>query len=146
MNGVVLTLNAGSSSIKFAVYRADAGEPELLAKGQVEGIGSAPHFLASILDAAVINAGDGAHEHPTQGLLDIFTLREKWGDLKDRKVVIVGDIKHSRVARSNIHGLVALGADVTRAEPLAVEEQDKELPALSRDVDFVARVVWREVF
>jgi aspartate carbamoyltransferase catalytic subunit len=77
----------------------------------------APHFLAKLLDASVINAGDGAHEHPTQGLLDIFTLREKLGDLAGRKIVIVGDITHSRVARSNIFGLVTLGAKVTVCGP-----------------------------
>jgi aspartate carbamoyltransferase catalytic subunit len=77
----------------------------------------APHFLAKLLNAAVINAGDGAHEHPTQGLLDIFTLREKLGDLAGRKIVIIGDITHSRVARSNIFGLVTLGADVTVCGP-----------------------------
>lgn len=77
----------------------------------------APHFLASLLEASVVNAGDGAHEHPTQGLLDIFTLREKLGDLSGRKIVIVGDIAHSRVARSNIFGLVTLGADVTVCGP-----------------------------
>ncbi len=77
----------------------------------------APHFLAGLLDASVINAGDGAHEHPTQGLLDIFTLREKLGELRDRKIVIVGDIAHSRVVRSNIFGLLTLGARVTLCGP-----------------------------
>lgn len=77
----------------------------------------APHFLASLLDAAVVNAGDGAHEHPTQGLLDIFTLREHLGDLTGKKIVIVGDITHSRVARSNLFGLTTLGARVTVCGP-----------------------------
>jgi aspartate carbamoyltransferase catalytic subunit len=77
----------------------------------------APHFLANILDASVVNAGDGLHEHPTQGLLDIFTLRERWGSLAGKKVTIVGDVTHSRVARSNIYGLIALGADVTLCGP-----------------------------
>ncbi len=81
------------------------------------GASGAPHFLAGILAAAVVNAGDGTHEHPTQGLLDIFTLREKWGEVKDRKITIIGDITHSRVARSNIFGLVTLGADVTVCGP-----------------------------
>jgi aspartate carbamoyltransferase catalytic subunit len=81
------------------------------------GATGAPHFLSGILNASVINAGDGTHEHPTQGLLDIFTLREKWGEIKGRKVVIVGDIMHSRVARSNIFGLVTLGAEVTVCGP-----------------------------
>jgi aspartate carbamoyltransferase catalytic subunit len=77
----------------------------------------AAHFLASRLKSSIINAGDGAHEHPTQGLLDIFTMREKHGRIAGLKVVIVGDILFSRVARSNIHGLVKLGANVTLVGP-----------------------------
>ncbi|MBE7490856.1 MAG: aspartate carbamoyltransferase catalytic subunit [Planctomycetes bacterium] len=72
----------------------------------------APHLLARALDASVINAGDGTHEHPTQGLLDIFTMREKFGDLAGKKIALVGDITHSRVARSNIWGLRKLGVEV----------------------------------
>ena len=72
----------------------------------------APALLARSLDACVVNAGDGTHEHPTQGLLDIFTMREKFGDLKGKKIALVGDITHSRVARSNIWGLRKLGAEV----------------------------------
>ncbi len=77
----------------------------------------APHFLANLLDASIVNAGDGCHEHPTQGLLDIFTLRERLGDLAGKKIVIVGDISHSRVARSNIFGLKTLGAEVVVCAP-----------------------------
>jgi len=77
----------------------------------------AAHYLASCCDSIVINAGDGAHEHPTQGLLDIFTLREIFGTLKDKTVLIVGDITHSRVARSNIFGLNILGAKVRVCGP-----------------------------
>lgn len=72
----------------------------------------APALLARSLDACVVNAGDGTHEHPTQGLLDIFTMREKLGDLTGKKIALVGDITHSRVARSNIWGLRSLGAEV----------------------------------
>ncbi|MCF6228125.1 MAG: aspartate carbamoyltransferase catalytic subunit [Planctomycetes bacterium] len=72
----------------------------------------APALLARSLNASVINAGDGTHEHPTQGLLDIFTMREKFGDLRGKKIALVGDITHSRVARSNIWGLQKLGAEV----------------------------------
>jgi aspartate carbamoyltransferase catalytic subunit len=72
----------------------------------------APALLARSLEASVINAGDGTHEHPTQGLLDIFTMRERLGDLKGKKIALVGDITHSRVARSNIWGLRKLGAEV----------------------------------
>ena len=74
-------------------------------------------FLSERLGSSIINAGDGAHEHPTQGLLDIFTMREKFGRIAALNVVIVGDILFSRVARSNIFGLVKLGANVTLAGP-----------------------------
>ena len=74
-------------------------------------------FLSDRLGSSIINAGDGAHEHPTQGLLDIFTMREKFGRIAGLNVVIVGDILFSRVARSNIFGLVKLGANVTLAGP-----------------------------
>jgi aspartate carbamoyltransferase catalytic subunit len=70
----------------------------------------APEYLAQRLKSSVINAGDGFHEHPTQALLDMFTIREKLGKLKGLTVAIVGDIAHSRVARSNIYGLQAMGA------------------------------------
>ncbi len=77
----------------------------------------APHFLASRLKASVVNAGDGAHEHPTQALLDAFTIREKKGQLAGLRVTILGDILYSRVARSNIWLLTKLGAHVTLAGP-----------------------------
>jgi aspartate carbamoyltransferase catalytic subunit len=77
----------------------------------------APHFLARNIDATVINAGDGAHEHPTQALLDVFTIREKLGKIEGLKVSIIGDIAHSRVARSNIWALTKLGAKVTVCGP-----------------------------
>ena len=77
----------------------------------------APHFLSRLLKSPVINAGDGANEHPTQGLLDMFTMREKFGDLKGLHVCIVGDIHHSRVARSNIFGLKKMGAEVSVCGP-----------------------------
>jgi aspartate carbamoyltransferase catalytic subunit len=77
----------------------------------------AARYLANVLDCSVINAGDGAHEHPTQGLLDIMTMRQRLGDLRGKKVTIIGDIAHSRVARSNIWGLEKLGAEVTLCGP-----------------------------
>ncbi len=76
-----------------------------------------PHFLARHLDSIIINAGDGAHEHPTQALLDMMTLREKFGTLKGLRVCLVGDISHSRVAVSNIIGLITMGAHVTLCGP-----------------------------
>ncbi|MBN1296866.1 aspartate carbamoyltransferase catalytic subunit [bacterium] len=77
----------------------------------------APGLIARHLDASVINAGDGPHEHPTQALLDMLTIRRNLGSLKGKTVVIVGDIAFSRVARSNIHGLVTMGARVIVAGP-----------------------------
>jgi aspartate carbamoyltransferase catalytic subunit len=77
----------------------------------------APHFLSRVLEAHVVNAGDGAHEHPTQGLLDVFTMREKKGRIAGLNVTILGDILYSRVARSNIWALQKLGAHVTLCGP-----------------------------
>jgi aspartate carbamoyltransferase catalytic subunit len=77
----------------------------------------APHFLSRVLDARVINAGDGAHEHPTQALLDVFTIRERKGKIDGLNVTILGDILYSRVARSNIWALTKLGAKVTLCGP-----------------------------
>lgn len=77
----------------------------------------APHFLAQHIPAAIINAGDGINEHPTQGLLDAFSIQEKTGSLEGRKVAIIGDIMHSRVAMSNIFLLKKMGAHVTVCGP-----------------------------
>lgn len=76
-----------------------------------------PHFLARHLESIIINAGDGRHEHPTQGLLDMMTLRDKYGSLKGLRVALVGDILHSRVAMSNIIGLKKMGAEVIVCGP-----------------------------
>ena len=93
----------------------DAMNPDLIVVRH--GAGGAPWFLAERLSCAVVNAGDGINEHPTQALLDAFTLTEHLGDLSGRKILIVGDIAHSRVARSNIHLLSTLGAEVTCVAP-----------------------------
>jgi aspartate carbamoyltransferase catalytic subunit len=77
----------------------------------------APHMIASVLRQSVINAGDGAHEHPTQALLDMMTIKSIKGKIAGLKVAIVGDISHSRVARSDIHGLIKMGAHVVIAGP-----------------------------
>ncbi len=81
------------------------------------GASGAARFLAERIESNVINAGDGTHEHPTQGLLDMLTLRERLGDLTGKRVCIVGDVLHSRVARSNIWGLKKLGAEVAVCGP-----------------------------
>ncbi|MEC9050615.1 MAG: aspartate carbamoyltransferase catalytic subunit [Candidatus Neomarinimicrobiota bacterium] len=77
----------------------------------------APKHLTEFIDAVIINAGDGTHEHPTQAILDMMSLHEKFGKLKGLKVGIIGDISHSRVALSNIYGLLIMGADVTLCGP-----------------------------
>lgn len=77
----------------------------------------APHFLAKHIPAAIVNAGDGINEHPTQGLLDAFSIKEKLGKLEGKKIVLVGDIMHSRVAMSNIYLLKKVGAEVMVAGP-----------------------------
>lgn len=86
-----------------------------------------PHLLASLIKQSIINAGDGAHEHPSQALLDMMTIREKKGRLAGLKVAIVGDIAHSRVARSNIYGLSKMGAEVVLAGPATMLPRDIEL-------------------
>jgi len=84
------------------------------------------HFLSKVVDSNVINAGDGGHEHPTQALLDMYTLREKRGTLKGLRVCIVGDITHSRVARSNIFGLRTMGAEVSVCGPATLIPREIE--------------------
>jgi aspartate carbamoyltransferase catalytic subunit len=103
------------------------------------GSAGAPQFLAQRLKSSVINAGDGAHEHPTQGLLDIYTIREKRGKIDNLNVVIVGDILFSRVARSNIFGLTKLGARVTLVGPstLVPREFEKLGVTVSNQIDKV---------
>ncbi|HEY9230547.1 MAG TPA: aspartate carbamoyltransferase catalytic subunit [Blastocatellia bacterium] len=85
-----------------------------------------PHQLARLIDAAIINGGDGAHEHPTQALLDAFTIREQKGRISGLRVAIIGDIRHSRVARSNTHLLTKLGAQVRIAGPRPLIPPDYE--------------------
>ena len=97
----------------------------------------APHLLSKHVKASVINAGDGINEHPTQALLDLFTMRQTLGEIKGLRVAIVGDVLHSRVARSNIFGLTALGATVALAAPptLLPQELDRLGVSVSTKVE-----------
>lgn len=117
----VISLDGSSSSTtKGETLRDTAQNIEALQADMIvirHAAAGSPLYLSKILGIPVINAGDGAHEHPTQGLLDTFTMRERLGSLKGRKVVILGDILFSRVARSNIHALTKLGANVTIVGP-----------------------------
>jgi len=117
----VVNITAAASSLsKGETLKDTAKNLEALAADLIvlrHSAAGAPQFLAGRLRAGVINAGDGSHEHPTQGLLDVFTIRERLGRLAGVKVGIVGDIRFSRVARSDIHALTKLGAQVTLIGP-----------------------------
>ena len=108
------SLSKGESFIDTAKNIEAMGVDVMIVRHSVPG---APHLLSQHVHCSVINAGDGAHEHPTQGLLDMFTIRRIKGRLEGLTVGLVGDIAHSRVARSNIHGLVKLGAKVIVCGP-----------------------------
>ena len=86
----------------------------------------APHMLSGVLGSSVVNAGDGAHEHPTQALLDLFTMREKKGTLNGLKIAIIGDVAHSRVARSNIFALSKFDTEITCCAPPTMIPPDLE--------------------
>jgi len=117
---VVNFASSGSSMSKGETLKDTARNMEAMKIDMVvirHASSGAAHFLSRVVDANVINAGDGQHEHPTQALLDMMTLREQFGALDGLRVCIVGDILHSRVARSNIFGLRTMGADVSVCGP-----------------------------
>lgn len=117
----VINISTETSSVRKGETLIDTGKNIQALKADIiimrHNYSGAANMLARSLDISVVNAGDGWHEHPTQGLLDIFTLKEKLGKIKGLNVAIVGDISHSRVARSNIWGLTKLGANVTLCAP-----------------------------
>lgn len=111
---------AASSTTKGETLRDTAQNIQALNADMIvirHAAAGSPAYLAKLLRVPVINAGDGAHEHPTQAMLDCFTLREKLGSLKGRRITILGDILFSRVARSNIWAMTKLGAEVTLVGP-----------------------------
>lgn len=105
----------------------------------------APHFLSKHVDVSIVNAGDGAHEHPTQALLDTYSIREKFGKVEGRKVVIVGDILHSRVALSNIFALQRLGAEVKVCGPLSLMPKHLGDLGVEVETDLRKALEWCEV-
>jgi len=117
----VINIATETSSVRKGETLIDTGRNIQALKADIiimrHNCSGAANMLAKALDISVVNAGDGWHEHPTQALLDIFTLKEKLGKIKGLNVAIVGDIAHSRVARSNIWGLTKLGANVTVCAP-----------------------------
>ena len=116
-----LNFSVGSSSVNKGESLRDT--VETIAAMGVDavvlrhGCAGVPKQITNWIDASVINAGDGSHEHPTQALLDLYTARKHFGDLNGKQVTIIGDVRHSRVARSNVLGFSAMGAEVTLAAP-----------------------------
>ena len=102
----------------------------------------AAHFLSKQVNSCIINAGDGTHEHPTQALLDAFSLREKFGDLSGKRIAIVGDILHSRVALSNIYALKMLGAEVRLCAPKSLLPKHIEALGVSVSSDLMQVLNW----
>jgi aspartate carbamoyltransferase catalytic subunit len=106
----------------------------------------APHFLAKHIPAVIVNAGDGINEHPTQALLDAFSIREKFGSLEGRKVAIIGDIMHSRVALSNIYLLKKMGAEIMVAgPPTLIPKYMREAFDIRVEYDVRKALAWCEV-
>ncbi|PWN07717.1 aspartate carbamoyltransferase catalytic subunit [Rhodohalobacter mucosus] len=104
-----------------------------------------PHFLTRCVEAAIINAGDGAHEHPTQALLDMFTIQQIHPELKGKKVAIIGDISHSRVVRSNIIGLKKVGADVVVCGPKSLMPRFTESLGASVSYNLEETLAWCDI-
>lgn len=142
-----LNFSGGSSSlVKGETLKDTAKNIEALQVDLIvirHGSTGAPHRLAEYVGPGIINAGDGTNEHPTQALLDMFTLREKKGSLEGLKVAFIGDILHSRVARSNIWGLTKLGAKVTVAGPKMLIPKDVE--KMGVDVTYDVREAVKDV-
>ena len=99
-------------------------------------------FLSQNVNACIVNAGDGTHEHPTQALLDAYSIKEKLGDLRGRKIAIVGDILHSRVALSNIYALKKLGAEVKLCGPKSLITKHIESLGVSLSTDLIKTLKW----
>jgi aspartate carbamoyltransferase catalytic subunit len=134
---------AGSSLTKGETLHDTVANLEAMRVDMIvirHAVSGVPHMLAERSKAAVVNAGDGCHEHPTQGLLDLYTMRERLGDLAGRRVTIVGDIEHSRVARSNIWGLKAVGAHVTVVGPRTMMPRRVEDLGVRVEYDLVRAV------
>jgi aspartate carbamoyltransferase catalytic subunit len=129
-------LGKGETIADTAITLAAMGVRVIVTRHPESGF---PYRLAESFDGHVINAGDGRHAHPTQALLDLLTLQSEFGKIAGLRVALVGDILHSRVARSNIIGLCALGAEVTLVGPHTLLPAAMERPGvrISRDLDAV---------
>jgi len=145
----VVNFSASSSSVKKGETLLDTVNNILAMKVDMvvmrHPAPGAHHYLSKHINANIINAGDGTHEHPTQALLDSFSMREKVGDLKGKKVVIVGDVMHSRVALSNIYCLTKLGAKVKVCGPPTLIPKHIQSLGVEVEYDIKKALEWCDI-
>lgn len=145
----VLNFSAGGSSVSKGETLIDTVNNILAMKVDMvvmrHPAPGAPVFLSKHIKAQIVNAGDGTHEHPTQALLDAYSIRERLGDVEGKKVVIVGDIMHSRVAISNIYCLKKLGAEVMVCGPLTMIPKHIESMGVQVETDLRRALEWCDV-
>ncbi len=145
----VINFSASSSSVKKGETLLDTVNNILSMKVDMvvmrHPAPGAPLFLSQHIDANIINAGDGTHEHPTQALLDAFSIQEVVGDLKDKRIAIVGDIMHSRVALSNIYCLQKLGAKVMVSGPPTLIPPDIKSLGVELEYDVRKALEWCDI-
>ena len=145
----VVNFSSSGSSVKKGETLLDTVNNILAMKVDMvvmrHGSPGAPHFLAKHIDANIVNAGDGTHEHPTQALLDTFSIYLKYGNLKGLKVAIIGDILHSRVAISNIFALQKLGAEVMVCGPNTLLPKYVESLGVKKELDVKKALAWCDV-
>jgi aspartate carbamoyltransferase catalytic subunit len=145
----VVNFSSGSSSVKKGESLIDTVNNILAMKVDMvvmrHSSAGSPHFLSKHIKANVINAGDGTHEHPTQALLDAFSIRERLGEVTGKKVAIIGDILHSRVALSNIFCLQKLGAEVMVCGPITLLPKYIASLGVKVEYDVVKALEWCDV-
>ena len=145
----VINFSASSSSVKKGETLLDTVNNILAMKVDMivmrHASPGAPHFLSRHIDANIVNAGDGTHEHPTQALLDSYSIRETLGDVGGKKVAIIGDILHSRVAISNIFALQKLGAEVMVSGPITLLPRYIESLGVKVELDVQKALEWCDV-
>jgi aspartate carbamoyltransferase catalytic subunit len=145
----VINFSASGSSVKKGETLLDTVNNILAMKVDMvvmrHPLPGAGQFLSRNIDAVIVNAGDGTHEHPTQGLLDAYSIREKLGEVAGKKVVIVGDILHSRVALSNIFALQKLGAEVKVCGPATLIPKHIESLGIAYEPNLIKALEWCDV-
>ncbi|MFT6211444.1 MAG: aspartate carbamoyltransferase catalytic subunit [Bacteroidia bacterium] len=145
----VINFSASGSSVKKGETLLDTVNNILAMKVDMvvmrHPLPGAGQFLSKNIDAVIVNAGDGTHEHPTQGLLDAYSIREKYSEVAGKKVVIVGDILHSRVALSNIFTLQKLGAEVKVCGPATLIPKHIETLGVTYEPSLIKALEWCDV-